>query len=527
MWTHYWALLSTLVLLWPLQGYAANFTFSYGVANQCDDFQVSWTGGTAPFQLTFAPAYGTPRTLNIPANNFNNGKGSFTTTLPFATGKQVLAIMSDATGFASGGISKPITVGKTTSKQSCNTTDIAVDFFYETNLALNQCRTYSFTGYGQAVQPITIRGLIPGGTSFVLNPPRGSVEFEWVADIAQGTSLMFIVTDAQGRQGGSSQINVVGMSDDNTCLVKGAPASVTNAPSRTSPPVSRTATSAAHSTSATASSTGVPDTTTPSGKTSAGTVVAAVIACLVAAFIVGTLVWWFLRRRRGTSVFKGGFFGKFHKKEVDLMHDPGLPPPASVSPYPLYHPQAGADISTPNSTINLLGEGRPSSFYASSTAMFAQAPPSAATAQFPPAVYRSSVHEASVHGRPDEGSVASWDPTVTSGMRRKAAMAGVSPYAPSTRFILHTDIDDDPPPPPDDEVIELPPQYSERRTPAQPSTEPSSPGASGSGSRRAQGTDLPPPPSPTFVSSSPGLAYLSNRDSYASERSSRRSSRPS
>jgi hypothetical protein len=48
--------------------------------------------------------------------------------------------------------------------------------------------------------------------------------------------------------------------------------------------------------------------------------------------------------------------------------------------------------------------------------------------------------------------------------QRKAAMAGVSAYKPS-RFIVHTDVEDELPPPNQDGVVELPPQYSERRGP--------------------------------------------------------------
>lgn len=48
--------------------------------------------------------------------------------------------------------------------------------------------------------------------------------------------------------------------------------------------------------------------------------------------------------------------------------------------------------------------------------------------------------------------------------QRKAAMAGVTSYKPS-RFIVHTDVEDDLPPPNEDGIVELPPQYSERRGP--------------------------------------------------------------
>jgi hypothetical protein len=49
--------------------------------------------------------------------------------------------------------------------------------------------------------------------------------------------------------------------------------------------------------------------------------------------------------------------------------------------------------------------------------------------------------------------------------QRKAALAGVSAYTPS-RFIVHTDVEDELPPPNQEGIVELPPQYSERRGPA-------------------------------------------------------------
>jgi hypothetical protein len=52
--------------------------------------------------------------------------------------------------------------------------------------------------------------------------------------------------------------------------------------------------------------------------------------------------------------------------------------------------------------------------------------------------------------------------------QRKAAMArGAAEYKPP-RFVVHTDVEDGLPPPNEDGVVELPPQYSERRVPMDP-----------------------------------------------------------
>lgn len=52
---------------------------------------------------------------------------------------------------------------------------------------------------------------------------------------------------------------------------------------------------------------------------------------------------------------------------------------------------------------------------------------------------------------------------MTSSARRKAAMAGETTYRP-TRFIVHQDLEEAVPQDEGD-VVELPPQYSESRTP--------------------------------------------------------------
>ena len=52
------------------------------------------------------------------------------------------------------------------------------------------------------------QGLIPLGEAFELDPPSGPTSFDWTANVANGTSLAFLMTDAKGRQGGSSSLLV-------------------------------------------------------------------------------------------------------------------------------------------------------------------------------------------------------------------------------------------------------------------------------------------------------------------------------
>lgn len=52
------------------------------------------------------------------------------------------------------------------------------------------------------------QGLIPLGEAFELDPPNGPINFDWTANVANGTSLAFLMTDALDRQGGSSSLLV-------------------------------------------------------------------------------------------------------------------------------------------------------------------------------------------------------------------------------------------------------------------------------------------------------------------------------
>ena len=57
----------------------------------------------------------------------------------FSQNQKLFFVMSDATGFASGGTSVVTQVGPSVSGNTCNTTDPGVDFFFNLNSALIQC----------------------------------------------------------------------------------------------------------------------------------------------------------------------------------------------------------------------------------------------------------------------------------------------------------------------------------------------------------------------------------------------------
>ncbi|KAJ2920171.1 hypothetical protein MD484_g130, partial [Candolleomyces efflorescens] len=126
--------------------------------------------------------------------------------------------MSDATGVTAGGISDVLTIGAAQGGATCDTVDPGADFFYSLDSPLRQCEDYPFTSFERANQPITVFGFEPRGQSFSVQAPSNIQSFSWKAIFPTGSRLLFFVTDAQGRNGGTSQVQTVGSSSDASCL---------------------------------------------------------------------------------------------------------------------------------------------------------------------------------------------------------------------------------------------------------------------------------------------------------------------
>ncbi|KAI0750105.1 hypothetical protein C8Q80DRAFT_1120164 [Daedaleopsis nitida] len=503
LWLHRWLVI--ILLLGQPRKCAANFTFAYSAATQCDDFEVSWQGGTGSFQLILLPEFGTPRLLDIAESSFSNNRGTHKTTMVHPTATRILAIMSDSSGFASGGVSPIITVGKQIGDTQCNVTDPGVDFYYENDPGVSQCLPYKYYNYPNAVQPITIKvvtclrvmtldlcrlkGAVPGGNSFILKPPNGSQTFEWTADVAAGTVVAMYMEDANGRQGGVTNFMTVGLSDVNKCLDSNSPSPVANAPSMTS--VSTPSTTSGQTSS-------IPSTTTSpvsetTNHTNVGAIAGAVAGGVVALAILGLLVWFCLRRRRRIAVFGDRILGR-HTSSEDIDLAKGYAdnlPHAVISPYTLYTDNPEPSIATPDSSSRMLNRPRvdvgPSTFPTASSPHIRH-PSSSSTGSNDPlwpeaspvTTYNTSAHcpypyagastqfvSQDALGARSGHSLAAGDPSLdSSAARREPAQPGATPTPQRlTRVILHTDLEDDPPPPVEEEIIELPPQYSERRAP--------------------------------------------------------------
>ncbi|OJA16194.1 hypothetical protein AZE42_00137 [Rhizopogon vesiculosus] len=413
------------------------FNVTVGTPTECDDLTVSWTGGQAPFEILLTPIFKVPQNISVPTSAFSNGKGSYSISqLPFANETQFLLTMSDATSFGSGGTTTVLTVGVPVAKNNCNTTGPSVDFTFDLPSALQQCSGYTFDGYDGAVQPITITALIPGGQSVVVQPPTGS-SYNWLADVRAGTDLVFVMTDSEGRQGGSSDIMTVSLSNDASCLNADSPSSTASVPSSTTSGVTSTSYSASPTSSQSASS----------GSTVA-TIAGTAIGSLVALAVLVTLGMFLLRKRRASrSPYVMSSSGRHSRRlpSVDLDHEANRHVPA-IYPFP-YQADSVSHIPPP------IQPGIQSHQANTSTGNYAVSDPLT-----PFNHSRQNSNNDSFVGYGEAGSSS-----MSSAGRRKAAMAGQTAYRNPTRFIVHNDVDDVVPD--DNGVVELPPQYSERRQP--------------------------------------------------------------
>ena len=267
------------------------------------------------------------------------------------------------------------------------------------------------------------------------------------------------MTDAQWGQGGSSDIRVVGVSDDSSCLDNSSPSS-TLAP----PPTP--------SSSKPSSGPSAPPTAPPHG-ISIAAIAGTVIASLVFLAVIITLGLFFFRKKLPQSSGNVRRLPGTLESEIDLSRSFDSRQPPVITPYnvPQSYDRPYPSNANPGPSLN------PNPF---------QDPPSQPITHYqmpsqylrPGALQSPSEHYPPVSGytpqnpvtdslahplhRTDFEPIPPQSTPSTSTPQRKASMAGAKAYQPS-RFIVHTDADDLPRPNVDG-VIELPPQYSERRT---------------------------------------------------------------
>lgn len=139
-----------------------NFTFTYTTnPSQCEAFAVSWQGMTSTQSscqrpncahrpqggmrlyshihrgkctwvntfhrklLTQLHIYAQSLPVSIPSSSVSNGRGFYQLPLPVKANQQLVVVMSDSSGFASGGISDVVTVDQPQDNAACEISSLA------------------------------------------------------------------------------------------------------------------------------------------------------------------------------------------------------------------------------------------------------------------------------------------------------------------------------------------------------------------------------------------------------------------
>lgn len=233
-----------------------------------------------------------------------------------------------------------------------------------------------------------------------------------------------IVTDAQGRSGGSSDIVPIGASNDATCLNANSPSSTAGGPTSTTNGSSSSTTTKGHSTSSNPPQSSAP---AKSGGSNGAVIGGAVAGAVVAIVLILAFVFFFLRHRKN----KNKVYGDSRPQRMQSIDH--LPGPLSAS-------------------TAELGEGRQHDYVPVPYVL-------------PPSEYGGDYSQSGRQPGTTEGrsqtplSMLSSAPPTSSS---KAALAAQRDNQAPTRFVLHTDAgsayggerEEE------DEVVELPPQYT-------------------------------------------------------------------
>jgi hypothetical protein len=356
----------------------------------------------------------------------------------------------------------------------------------------------------------------------VTAPVSNTNSYTWTADAKAGTGLIFALVDAQGRNGGTSNVSFVGNSGDSSCLSNGI--SSTPAATISVIPATNSASQSQSSTTATSK--------TKSGGLPTGAIIGIVVAVLAVVGGILLTYWWLKRRpnwddliwpdtRGGVDLDERGTYepvtattGQF---TVTPYSDQVTSPPAQAGAFPspglgvgagyaatqgsssvrtsvaysaaAGQPQMQAQYAVPGQqtspTAFAYGQLPPATYgapmpgvvpYIPPTQQQQQQPmqvqmqqaaqlahaPSSASGQAGMSIARSSVMDASLSDAytaySGGGSDAGLMSSGQSGSGTGKSASGPTEEQRPSRFVMHTDITES-------DVIELPPQYSESRAP--------------------------------------------------------------
>jgi hypothetical protein len=349
---------AAVLLLLPIG--VASFTWSFqNTPTQCSNISISISGGgTPPYNILIIPSGPSPFTNGTEVRKIISQESlssSVSFQLNYPGDSQFVAVVSDATGFGSGGTSAEAEV-TSSSDSSCIDASQSVSPEWVFNLdptsQIVQCTPTRIWWQTTNVSGTpTFFGVIPGGNSFVI--PESNVNtttatgtgFSWNPSIRTQTVLYIVGNDDKGNGTGGSTVQTVSnnLQNDNSCLNSNSPSSTAGSPAGGSYPTSTS--SSGNSTSSTSSS-----------SNNTGAIVGGVIGGVVGLLAL-LLLFYFIRRRTRQS-------RRLKEKPVDLLQsDEGDGhPPEYYRPDPFIVPDPTVDESATSDGRPVSGydaEGRP------------------------------------------------------------------------------------------------------------------------------------------------------------------------
>lgn len=301
------------LLLLPTLSSAYSFNFE-STPRECDDLSISITGsGSPPYNLLIIPFGPSPLPNNtevrkIVQQSFNGTSTSFQ--LRYPQNSQFVAVLSDSSGFGSGGTSGVVTV-LSGGGSSCYSSSVVTSPPWVYSLvpnSLTQCAgTRIWWAQDADVQGTPyFQGVIPGGQSFSVPVPTNNLSvvpaegigFTWTPSVRAGTTVILLGGDNRGPGTGGSSTYIVNFGD-NSCLNDQSPSSTPGSPAGGSYPTST-------------SGAGTGGGSGSGHHTDVGAIVGGVIGGVVGAIAVALIILFFVRRHR---------FHQQKQRPVDLLHE--------------------------------------------------------------------------------------------------------------------------------------------------------------------------------------------------------------
>ncbi|KAG1834683.1 hypothetical protein EV424DRAFT_517991 [Suillus variegatus] len=292
----------------------SSYTWSFTTTpQQCATLSLQISGsGSPPYSVLVIPYGPTPLPNNTEVRTivYQQFDGSSTSTsfqLKYPSTSQFVAVVSDSTGFGSGGTSVAGYVMSSTDSSCFNpNTTVMPDFpfnIYPTNQVVQCNASRLWWDPTQVEGTPSFQGVIPGGQSFSI--PEGSITqvsnegtgFSWIPSVREGTTLMIVAGDDRGLGTGGSGLYTVaqGIFPNSSCLTTTSPSSTIGSPAGGTYPTSPSSTDTSSGTSSTSSS---------SSKTNVGAIVGGIIGGLAALVILALAGFYFIRRKTATKVTK-------------------------------------------------------------------------------------------------------------------------------------------------------------------------------------------------------------------------------